>query len=90
MAAALARALYVRATAYDPDILVLGGGIAGDAAPAVHEALLELSGSSPFGEEVLTVERVIALPPDADVGTTGAALLEPPSATAEGRQGGNP
>lgn len=90
VAAALARALYVLATAYDPDILVLGGGIAVDAAPAVHEALLELSGSSPFGEEVLTVERVIALPPDADVGTTGAALLEPPSATAEGRQGGNP
>lgn len=88
--AAIARALYVLAAAYDPDVLVLGGGIAKDATPAVRRALLDMAASSPLGGEVVSVERVITLPPEADVGTTGAALLEPPSATAEGRQGGNP
>lgn len=50
VATALARALYVLATAYDPDLIVLGGGIGTDAAPAVRTALSGMSTSSPFGE----------------------------------------
>lgn len=75
VAAALAGALYVLATTYDPDLFVLGGGIGTDAAPAVRKALSGMSASSPFGEVVLTPDRVTTLPPDADVGTAGAALL---------------
>lgn len=75
VASALARALYVLAATYDPDLFVLGGGIGTDAAPAVRKALTGISAASPFGEVVLTPDRVTTLPPDADVGTAGAALL---------------
>ncbi|HEX2154458.1 MAG TPA: ROK family protein [Acidimicrobiia bacterium] len=88
VADALARALYVLAIAYDPDILVIGGGIGPDAAPTVRKALAALSASSPFGEAVLAGDRVTTLPPDAEVGTAGAALLEPSSAPADDPQGG--
>jgi len=90
VATALARALLVLATTYDPEIFVLGGGIGPHAAPAVRAALIEVSAASPFGRALLTPERVVTLPPGVDVGTIGAALLPttpmvPPAGT---RQGG--
>lgn len=98
VATALARGLYVLAAAYDPDRLVLGGSIGLDAFPAVREVLAVMSDASPFGEVVLTPDRVTTLPPDADIGTAGAARLgsrlhEPAApdstfASAEEEQGG--
>lgn len=92
VATALARALLVLATTYDPEIFVLGGGIGPHVAPAVRAALIEVSAASPFGRALLTPERVVTLPPGVDVGTIGAALLPttlmvPAAGT---RQGGTP
>ncbi|MGH8912490.1 MAG: hypothetical protein ACRDVD_08260, partial [Acidimicrobiia bacterium] len=56
-------------------------------ASEVRKALDALSGMSPLGDVVLTGDRVMTLPPDADVGTTGAALLTPSSALADTQQG---
>lgn len=95
---ALARSLYILATAYDPDLFVLGGGIGRDAFPAVRDNLAGMSAASPFGEVVLTPDRVITLPLEADVGVAGAARLgsrpsrpaapDSSSAEAEEEQGG--
>lgn len=73
--AAVARAVHVLTTVFDPDLFVLGGGIARDAAPEVRDALAGMASVSPFGEAVLDPDRVVTLPPDADVGTAGAAML---------------
>lgn len=95
---ALARSLYILATTYDPDIFVLGGGIGRDAFPAVRQVLAGMSAASPFGEVVLTPDRVTTLPLEADVGVAGAARLgsrptgpavpDSSSADAEEEQGG--
>lgn len=83
VASAVARALHVLAMTYDPDLFVLGGGIGPHAAPAVRSHLIELSRHSPFGEALLSPDRVLTLPPDIDVGTTGAALLTHTHTTSE-------
>ena len=95
--AAVARAVHVLATVFDPDLFVLGGGLATDAAPHIRNALAATASVSPLGEAVLAPDRVVTLPPDADVGTAGAAMLgsrpavgDPETrsaATAEGRGG---
>jgi predicted NBD/HSP70 family sugar kinase len=73
--AAVARAVHVLTAVFDPDLFVLGGGIAIDAAPEIRDALAGMASVSPFGEAVLDPDRVVTLPPDADVGTAGAAML---------------
>lgn len=73
--AAIARAVHVLAAVFDPDLFVLGGGVAADAAPEVREFLAGTASASPFGGAVLAPDRVVTLPPDADVGTAGAAML---------------
>lgn len=73
--AAIARAIHVLTAVFDPDLFVLGGGIATDAGPEVREVLAGMAAASPFGEAVLMPDRVVTLPPDADVGTAGAAML---------------
>ena len=72
---AIARAVHVLAAVFDPDLFVLGGGVANDAAPEVRKSLAGLASASPFGGAVLAPDRVVTLPPDADVGTAGAAML---------------
>jgi predicted NBD/HSP70 family sugar kinase len=89
VATALARALLVLATTYDPEIFVLGGGIGPHAAPAVRTALIDVSAASPFGRALLTPDRVVTLPPGVDVGTIGAALL-PTTTMAPGGPGARP
>lgn len=97
VASALARAIYVLATVFDPELFVLGGGIGRQAAPAVRQALAETRAASPFAETILSPDRVTVLPPDADAGTRGAAILgsrrlsaptDAISAPAEDTQGG--
>lgn len=73
--AAITRAVHVLAAVFDPDLFVLGGGVANDAAPEVRESLAGLASVSLFGGAVLAPDRVVTLPPDADVGTAGAAML---------------
>lgn len=74
VAEAIARALYLLATTLDPEVFVLGGGIAHDAHPWVQAAVTELTTGSPVAAAVLSGE-IVTLPAGAHPGVVGAALL---------------
>ncbi len=78
LAGYLARAIHGLSAAYDPDVVVLGGGV-GSSGPGlarhIGDAIDEIVERSPFAGVLLDRNRVLAVPPDASVGTLGAAKL---------------
>ncbi|WP_261165218.1 ROK family protein [Microbacterium sp. Marseille-Q6965] len=73
-----AAAVRVLALAVDPAVVVLGGGVSRVGEPLLSAVRAELRGSaaaSPFLSSLRLEDRVELLPPDANPGALGAALL---------------
>ncbi len=74
----VARAVHELVMAYDVEVLVLGGGVAGAGDAFLHpilRALDHLRSASPLAREVLRPGVVHLLPADADAGAWGAVVL---------------
>jgi glucokinase len=74
----LAQAIYGLIMTYDPDKIVIGGGVssAGETfMKPVEEALSAMRNRSPLAERVLSRERVFLLPSDYKAGAWGAIEL---------------
>src|SRR5689334_14259617 len=74
----LAQAIYALVMTYDPDKIVIGGGVssAGDTfMKPVEDALSAMRKQSPLAERVLSRERVFLLPSDFKAGAWGAIEL---------------
>jgi predicted NBD/HSP70 family sugar kinase len=78
IAASLAQAVMWLMAAYDPDLVVLGGGV-GSASPLtadmVSDALGALAAGSELASQTFSGERLLTLDPDLPVGALGAASL---------------
>lgn len=75
---ALAIAVSVVFSAYEPSIVVLGGGVLSNAPwlrPALTEELERRAGQSPFMARFNAVERLIEIPPEVPVAALGAAVV---------------
>ncbi|MDH4119235.1 MAG: ROK family protein [Acidimicrobiia bacterium] len=74
----LASSMHWLAAAYDPDLIVLGGGV-GSSGPwlvdHIRESIAEMAGASPFAAALVDPDRIIAIPSDVEVGTLGAAVM---------------
>ncbi len=75
VAATVAAALRQVAANHDPQLFVLGGGVARHAAPAIRAAVAEQSANSSFATNLLTPDRIVTLPHGSEPGLVGAALL---------------
>lgn len=75
VARTVAVALRQLAANHDPQLFVLGGGVARHAAPAIRAAVAEQSANSSFGTILLTPDRIVTLSHGSEPGLVGAALL---------------
>lgn len=78
MVAALATALTLVVIAYDPDMVVLGGGLlrgAGWLRPAVEDDLLRRAEASPFLAGLAVPGRIVELPAGTPVAAIGSAVV---------------
>ena len=74
----LARAIHELVMAYDVEVVVLGGGVAGAGSAFLDPILMALDSmreASPLAREVLRPDVVHLLPADADAGAWGAVAL---------------
>lgn len=78
VAAHLARAVELVAFAYDPDLVVLGGGVGSVGDPllsAVGSRLIESGERSALVRDMVPPERLVSIPKGLAIGATGAAAV---------------
>lgn len=78
VAAHLAVAMLRLSGAFDPDLIIVGGGVTSsweDFDRFLREAISDLADRSAFSRELLLARRIVTLAPDLEVGTLGAAHL---------------
>jgi glucokinase len=74
----IARAVHLVGSAYDPDLIVLGGGVGAVGEPllsAVRSSIADLARRSPLVRYTLPPERVVAVPTGLSIGAIGAAAV---------------
>jgi glucokinase len=93
----LASAVHLVSSAYDPDLIVLGGGVGSVGEPllsAVKACLVESGQRSTLARHIVAPERLVSVPRDLPIGAIGAAAVARTNfggvGGAEHRSGGGP